>query len=96
MQFFFFFSSIVYFLLNHLSFKLFFTFIFLNMYLNIQLSFAFQRSPTDLSLLDEFALRLLCLKSVGQFAAQLRPRPGLQYDLNSDLYSSLLAKPQYE
>lgn len=48
----------------------------------------------DLNLLDEFALRLLCLKSVGQFAAQLRPRPGLQYDLNSDLYSSLLAKPQ--
>ena len=51
-------------------------------------------SPVDLTLLDEFALRLLCLKSVGQFAAQLRPRPGLQYDLNSDLYSSLLAKPQ--
>ena len=50
--------------------------------------------PADLNLLDEFALRLLCLKSVGQFAAQLRPRPGLQYDLNSDLYSSLLAKPQ--
>lgn len=49
----------------------------------------------DLSIRDEFALRLLCLKSVGQFAAQLRPRPGLQYDANSDIYNSLLAKPQY-
>ena len=48
----------------------------------------------DLNMLDEFALRLLCLKSVGQFAAQLRPRQGLQYDQNSDLYTSIQAKPQ--